>query len=132
MPLAGEVVGEDSVYLLVRTCQSNIHVAQVARTQAFLDGQHLEVHRQVIEEPGYIGQELKIDVKQGETLVLEKLASLYTSRDHAISECGLEARKAICASGPLRRGEGGSCAGLGAPVATLRRAYPARRSWISS
>jgi hypothetical protein len=37
-PLAGKVVGEDSVYLLVRTCQSNIHVAQVARTRAFLDG----------------------------------------------------------------------------------------------
>ena len=58
-PLAGKVVGEDSVCLLVRTCQSNIHVAQVARTRAFLDGQLLEVRRRVIEEPGYIGQELK-------------------------------------------------------------------------
>ena len=94
-PLAGEVVGEDGVYLLVRTCQSNIHVAQAARTRAFLDGQLLDVRRRVIEEPGYIGQELKVDVKQGETLVLEKLASFYTSRDHAISECGLEARKAM-------------------------------------
>ena len=28
-PLAGKVVGEDGVCLLVRTCQSNIHVAQV-------------------------------------------------------------------------------------------------------
>jgi beta-phosphoglucomutase family hydrolase len=98
-PLAGKVVGEDSVYLLVRTCQSNIHVAQVARTRAFLDGQLLEVRRRVIEEPGYIGQELKVDVKQGETLVLEKLTSFYTSRDHAISECGLEARKAIARAG---------------------------------
>lgn len=34
-PLAGEVVGEDSLYLLVRTSQSHIHVAQ-ARTQAFI------------------------------------------------------------------------------------------------
>ena len=98
-PLAGKVVGEDGVYLLVRTCQSNIHVAQAARTRAFLDGQLLDVRRRVIEEPGYIGQELKVDVKQGETLVLEKLASFYTSRDHAISECGLEARKAIARAG---------------------------------
>ena len=98
-PLAGEVVGEDGVYLLVRTCQSNIHVAQAARTRAFLDGQLLDVRRRVIEEPGYIGQELRVDLKQGETLVLEKLASFYTSRDHAISECGLEARKAIARAG---------------------------------
>ena len=98
-PLAGEIVGNDGVCLLVRTCQSHVHVAQVARTQFFLDGRHLEVQRQVIKEPGYIGQELTIDIKQGETLVLEKLASLYTSRDHAISECGLEARKAIARAG---------------------------------
>ena len=30
---------------------------------------------------------------------MEKLASLYTSRDHAISECGLEARKAMARAG---------------------------------
>ena len=98
-PLAGEIVGEDSVSLQVRTCQSNIHVAQAARTRALLDGQLLAVQRRVIEEPGYIGQELKIDVKQGETLVLEKLASFYTSRDQAISECVLESRKAIARVG---------------------------------
>lgn len=98
-PLAGEIFDEDSVCLLVRTCQSNIHVAQAARTRAFLDGQVLAVQRRVIEEPGYIGQELKIDVKQGETLLLEKLASFYTSRDQAISECVLEARKAIARVG---------------------------------
>ena len=98
-PLAGEVIGEDGVYLLVRTSQSNIHVAQAARTRAFLDGRLLEVRRRIIEEPGYIGQELTVEVKQGKTLVLEKLASFYTSRDHAISECGLEARKAIARAG---------------------------------
>jgi trehalose/maltose hydrolase-like predicted phosphorylase len=47
VPLAGEIVGQNSVYLLVRTCQSDVHVAQVARTQIFLDGRHLEVQRQL-------------------------------------------------------------------------------------
>ena len=99
VPLAGEIVGKDGVCLLVRTCQSDVHVAQVARTQMFLDGRLLEVQRQVIKEPGYVGQELTIDIKQGETLAVEKLASLYTSRDHAISECSLEARKATGRAG---------------------------------
>jgi len=98
-PLAGEVAGEDGVCLLVRTSQSHISVAQAVRTRAFLDGKLLEVRRRVMEEPGYIAQELKVELKQGETLVLEKLASFYTSRDHAISECALEARKAIARAG---------------------------------
>jgi beta-phosphoglucomutase family hydrolase len=99
--LAGEVVGEDSVYLLVRTCQSHMHVAQAARTRAFVDGQLREGARQVIDAPGYVEQELVLDLKQGETLVLEKLASFYTSRDQAISEPGLAARKAIARAGPF-------------------------------
>lgn len=41
-PLAGKVVGEDGVCLLVRTCQSHISVAQAARTRAFVDGKLLE------------------------------------------------------------------------------------------
>ncbi|WP_323133112.1 beta-phosphoglucomutase family hydrolase [Aurantimonas coralicida] len=98
-PLAGEAVGKDGVCLLVRTSQSNIHFAQAARTQAFLDGRPVDLLRRTIKDPGYIGHELEIDVKQGQTLVLEKLASFYTSRDHAISECGLAAREAIGRAG---------------------------------
>ena len=65
--LAGEVVDEDGVYLLVRTCQSQVYVAQAARTQAYVDGQLREGPRRVIDEPGYIGQEMVIDLRQGET-----------------------------------------------------------------
>ena len=98
-PLAGETVGEDGVYLLVRTCQSKIHVAQAARTQAFVDGKLRAGARRIVDEPGYVGQELSIELRQGETLVLEKVASFFTSRDQAISECGLAARKAIASAG---------------------------------
>jgi beta-phosphoglucomutase family hydrolase len=94
-PLAGEAVGRDVVYMKVRTCQSNIDVAQAAQTRAFVDGQLRDGPRQTIEETGYIAQEFAVDLRQGETLALEKLASFYTSRDHAISECGLTACKAI-------------------------------------
>jgi beta-phosphoglucomutase family hydrolase len=88
-------VAEDSVYLLVRTSQSNVHVAQAARTRAYAGGKPIEGERRAIKEDGYIGQELDLQLRQGETLVLEKLASFYTSRDHAISEPGLAARKAL-------------------------------------
>ena len=51
-PLSGEIIGADSVFLLVRTSQSHIDVAQVARTQMFLDGRQLELSRRRIDEPG--------------------------------------------------------------------------------
>ena len=97
--LAGDFVGEDGVCLLVRTCQSDIHVAQAARTRAWRDGGLLEPQRHAIEVPGYVGQEFEVELGRGQTLVLEKLASFYTSRDHAISECALAARKALARSG---------------------------------
>jgi len=98
-PLASKALEEGSVRLLVRTCQSNLHVAQAARTRVFKNGQRLDVRRRTIAEPEHIAEELTVDLKQGETLVVEKLASLYTSRDAAISECGLEAEKAIARAG---------------------------------
>lgn len=94
-PLAGKAIKEGSIYLLMRTCQSDLHVAQAARTRVFKDGRHFDVRRITIDEPGYIAEELTVDLKQGETLLLEKLAMLYISRDTAISECSLEAKKAI-------------------------------------
>ena len=94
-----EVVAEDSVFLGVGTNQSNIHMAQSARTRAFVNGERCNNVRRVIEESSYIGQELVIDLQQGQTLVLEKIATLYTSRDPAISECRLAARKALARAG---------------------------------
>lgn len=98
-PLASSFVGRDSMYMLVRTNQSNVHVAQATRTQMFLDGKIVKVPRRHIDEPGCISQEFDLKFKQGEPFVLEKVATFYTSRDFAISECGLEAKKSIVAAG---------------------------------
>jgi trehalose/maltose hydrolase-like predicted phosphorylase len=97
--LSGQIIGEDDICLLVRTSQSQVHAAQVARTQMFLDGRVLESSRRVVEEPGYIGQNLTLDIKQGESLMVEKLAVFYTSRDQAISEARLAACKAARRAG---------------------------------
>lgn len=48
-PLAADIAGKESIYLQVRTCQSAIHVAQVARTQLFRDGRRLDAPRRIVE-----------------------------------------------------------------------------------
>jgi beta-phosphoglucomutase family hydrolase len=92
--LGGGLIGEDALYLLVRTCQSNLCVAESARTQAFLRGESCERRRCFIDEPGSIAQELVVDLRAEESLSLEKIASLFSSRDQAISEPAIAARKA--------------------------------------
>ena len=92
--------GDDGVCLVMRTSQSDVRIAQAARTLVFRDGATLDdVERRTIEEPGYIGQAFEVELRQGQSLLIEKLASLYTSRDHAISECSLEARRSVARAG---------------------------------
>jgi len=93
--LAGEVLARDGLYLETRTCQSHLHVAQAVCTRTYVNGKPVEALRHRLVEPGYVAQELRVDLEQGQTLRLEKIAAIHTSRDRAISECGLEARKAI-------------------------------------
>jgi beta-phosphoglucomutase family hydrolase len=95
VPLGGETVGKDAVLLHVRTSQSNLHVAQAARTRAALDGASLALERRLVEEQGYVGQAFAVDLAEGRTLSIEKVLCLTTSRDHATSEATVGAVKGI-------------------------------------
>jgi len=98
-PIAAEAVGADAVHLLVRSTQSYIRVAQAARTRARVDTRPVEPTRRLLAGPGHVGQAFDVALGQGQTLRLEKVVALYTSRDQAVSECGLAARKAIVRAG---------------------------------
>ncbi|HDP99708.1 MAG TPA: glycoside hydrolase family 65 protein [bacterium] len=97
--LESDRIGEDGIYLLVQTTQSKIQMAQAARTCAFQDGKPVPVKRQTVQEKGLIAQELNFECHKQKSVRIEKIISLYTSRDRAISEAGLEARTAIQRAG---------------------------------
>ncbi len=90
-PVESRTLDERTLYLKVRTSQSEIAMAQAARLRIFHDGREVETERRTVREPGYIAQETELDVEKGSQVILEKTVALYTSRDNAISECGLEA-----------------------------------------
>ena len=98
-PVEATVVGEDGVCLLVRTRQSRLLVAEAARTEVFVDGRPAAPPRTTIEEPGFVGQELVVELAEGATLALEKVAALHSSRDKAISEPAAAACTAITRAG---------------------------------
>ena len=97
--LQARVESDEAISLLVRTSQSRLEIAQAVRTQVMLDGKDLTPVRRTVQEPDYIAQEFTVDLVEGQVLVLQKLGALHTSRDHAISECMLAARKAITRAG---------------------------------
>jgi alpha,alpha-trehalase len=91
--------GDSGVYLLVRTAQSHLAVAESACTRAYRGEEPLVAERLAISEPEAVGQELIFDVRDGERITVEKTVALYTSRDPAISEPSLEAREALSRCG---------------------------------
>jgi alpha,alpha-trehalase len=90
-------VGEEGIELVVRTNQSGLTMAQAARTRILT--LQAAAERRTIESPGWIAQIIPCECRRGETLVVEKVAALYTSRDRAICEPSLESRAAIARAG---------------------------------
>ena len=85
----------ECIYLKVRTNQSLLQVAQAARTRVFVEGTPKQVERRLVQEDGYIGQQFSVSLQENEETKIEKIVSLFNSRDVAISEAGLEARKEV-------------------------------------
>ncbi|MBD3374602.1 glycoside hydrolase family 65 protein [candidate division KSB1 bacterium] len=94
-PLQSGQEGENGIFLLVQTGQSHIQMAQAARTTLPNGIEKEPVSRETISKQGYIAQELMLKCDPDKSVQIEKLVSLYTSRDNAISEPVLEARKTI-------------------------------------
>ncbi|MDP3938887.1 MAG: glycosyl hydrolase family 65 protein [Deltaproteobacteria bacterium] len=95
VPVESGSVGPDTIALKMRTTRSEIGVAQAARTRVLLDGRLVSAARRVQAEPGYVAETFSAEVGPDRPLTVEKLFALYTSRDPAITECGLEARTAV-------------------------------------
>lgn len=89
-------IGEDTVLLAVRTVQSDIAIAQAARTRVFDGDQPYPCVRRTDVEDMYIAQELVLELSEGRAVTIEKTVALHTSRDHAISECRQAASDAVC------------------------------------
>ncbi|MEN8201901.1 MAG: beta-phosphoglucomutase family hydrolase [Bacteroidota bacterium] len=92
MPVLEETT-DGMIQLLVKTTQSDIFIAACARN--LVHGGKL-IETTVLKEEACIGQEFSLEVKKGQELVLEKMITLYTSRDPGVED-PLTAAKATLA-----------------------------------
>ncbi len=89
-----EEVDGKTIGLRTRTTQSRIHIALAARTEVRTGDHQADIRR--VERSGWqISQVIQVLARQSLPLLIEKTVSIYTSRDPAISEPGMEARRAL-------------------------------------
>src|SRR5262249_31937595 len=87
---------EHAIFLKAMTNQSQIFMAQACNTRVFINGKEpSDAVKGIYKEEGYISQNIKLNLKKTQPLLVEKVICIYTSKDRAISECLLEAREAV-------------------------------------
>jgi trehalose/maltose hydrolase-like predicted phosphorylase len=86
VPVSPRTFGGEVIALKVRTRQSNLYVAEAARTRAYRGEDLVEVERGLYQMEDYVQQSLAFDVRQGEPVRVEKMVAFYTSHDRAINE----------------------------------------------
>jgi len=94
-PVDARSAGEDVILLHVRTVQSAIQIALAARTRVFDGKQPRACERLTTTGERLVAHELVLDLEAERPVTIEKVVSLYTSRDRAISEPGLAAREKL-------------------------------------
>ena len=90
-PLSLGEFGEDGIFLQVQTNQSKIEITMAQRTSVYCSGEKIEVKPKIITHGRQrIIQEFTFKVNKGQKYSVEKLVSVYTSRDHGVSDnCAL-------------------------------------------
>jgi alpha,alpha-trehalase len=92
--------GEDTLFLRTRTNQSLLGLAQAARTCVYRDGAELAMHSGARSGTSRASRRRStFDLAARATVRVEKIVALYSSRDWAISEPGIEALRALGRAG---------------------------------
>lgn len=98
VPVEEECLDEESVRLVVRTSQSHVRIAEAARIRMTAP-RDVPVERRPVRSPGWIGQDLTVALGPGQSAIVEKVVTLHTSRDHAISEPAAAAAEGLRCTG---------------------------------
>jgi trehalose/maltose hydrolase-like predicted phosphorylase len=86
-----DAIDDETIALSARTSQSKVRIAEAARTRIARDGTSVVPLRRVVEEPGFIAHELTMDIAPSQAIIVEKVVTLFTSKDRSISEPWVDA-----------------------------------------
>jgi alpha,alpha-trehalase len=81
--------------LKVQTSQSELRIAIASRIRLLRQQEPVEAVFKNLMEKDHVFQIVEADVSPSQAVTVEKLVSIYTSRDPAMSECGQDAVKTV-------------------------------------
>jgi trehalose/maltose hydrolase-like predicted phosphorylase len=85
-PVSPRTFGPEVIALKVQTRQSNLYISEAARTRVLAGDAAVAVDRSLFQTEDYVQQVLAFDVGQGAPVRIEKMVTLFTSRDPATSD----------------------------------------------
>jgi alpha,alpha-trehalase len=94
-PVTDGSIGDEIIFVQVETNQSHIRIAEAARTRLIMEDKVIPATPRIGSEPGYVEQEFHLSIKEEHPVTVEKIAAIYNSRDFAISESLIEAKREI-------------------------------------
>lgn len=97
--LDATIFGPDTILAEAQATQSGLRLVEAARTRLYRGSEPFEPERQAVHEPALIGQDIVLQLAQGESVDVEKIVALYTSRDRAIADPRSEAIQAVSRAG---------------------------------
>jgi alpha,alpha-trehalase len=100
--LTSSVIDEmppDSVVLRTETSQSRISIAVAARSTVWLDDAPADAQYAVVRAANRGGHDIQVALSRGQSVTLEKVATIFTGRDAAISEPANSAQQYLNAAG---------------------------------
>ena len=89
----------DSVILRTETSQSRIPIAVAARTTVWRDDARADAEYAVVREGDRGGHNIRVPLAAGQSVTCEKVATIFTGRDTAISEPASAAQQDLEAAG---------------------------------
>jgi alpha,alpha-trehalase len=86
-------LSSESTLLEATTVQSRISVAVAARNTLWRDEEPVDTERRVVQDAARIGHDMAVDLKVGQSVTLEKVVTIVTGRDRAVSDPAEEAEQ---------------------------------------
>jgi trehalose/maltose hydrolase-like predicted phosphorylase len=78
--------GEGGISLEVQTVSSKVRIFMQARHSFFAGGKQIKAKRQVVNDVGLISEQIVFSVEQDRDYTLEKIVTIYTSRDLDVTD----------------------------------------------
>jgi trehalose/maltose hydrolase-like predicted phosphorylase len=86
---------DDGIYLKVQTRNSETVLAQASKLMIYIDGNEAVIHRKIVEMEEFIAEDLEFVAIKGQEIRVEKFVSLFNSKDQAIANPLIAAKKEI-------------------------------------